>query len=91
MYQHLYIITELAKRSLITMQNSSNPSSQKNLGVRPYDRPCKVLLLTCLVNCTAGTANVTASFSSLVVSALGSESDNPGSSPGRGKVRRAGK
>ena len=31
-------------------------------------------------------ANATALFSSLVVSALGSESDNPGSSPGRGKA-----
>ena len=31
-------------------------------------------------------ANATALFSSPVVSALGSESDNPGSSPGRGKA-----
>ena len=33
-----------------------------------------------------GHANTTALFSSPVVSALGSESDDPGSSPGRGKV-----
>ena len=33
-----------------------------------------------------GHANATALFSSPVVSALGSESDNPGSSPGRGKA-----
>ena len=33
-----------------------------------------------------GHANATALFSSPVVSALGSESDDPGSSPGRGKV-----
>ena len=33
-----------------------------------------------------GHANATALFSSLVVSALGSESDDPGSSPGRGKT-----
>ena len=33
-----------------------------------------------------GHANTTALFSSPVVSALGSESDNPGSSPGRGKA-----
>ena len=33
-----------------------------------------------------GHANATALFSSPVVSALGSELDNPGSSPGRGKV-----
>ena len=32
------IIAELAKRSPITIQNSSNPSSRKNLVVRPYDR-----------------------------------------------------
>ena len=39
----------------------------------------KVLLLTCVVNCTAG-------MPMLVVSALGSKSDNPGSSPGRDKL-----
>ena len=44
-------MTELAERSPIIIQNSSNPSSRKNLGVRPY----KVLLSTCVVNCTAGT------------------------------------
>ena len=43
-------------------------------------RPYKVLLLTCVVNCT------TALSSSPVVSALGSESDEPGSIPGRGKA-----
>ena len=32
-----------------------------------------------------GHANATALFSSPVVSALGSESDDPGSSPGRGR------
>ena len=72
------MIAELAERSPIIIQNSSNPSSRKNLDVRPY----KVLLLTCVVNCTAGTAL----SSSPVVSALGSESDDPGSSPGRGKA-----
>ena len=34
-------------------------------------------------------ANATALFSSPVVSALGSELDNPGSSPGQGKVLRS--
>ena len=34
----LYVIAELAERSPITIQNSSNPSSRKNLDVRPYDR-----------------------------------------------------
>ena len=33
-----------------------------------------------------GHANATALFSSAVVSALGSESDDPGSSPGGGKA-----
>ena len=33
-----------------------------------------------------GHASATALFSSPVVSALGSESDDPGSSPGRGKA-----
>ena len=45
------LIAELTKRSPIIIQNSSNPSSRKNLDVRPY----KVLLLTCVVNCTTGT------------------------------------
>ena len=50
------IIAELADRSPITIQNgSSNPSSRKNLDLRLHDRPYKVLLLTCVVNCTAGT------------------------------------
>ena len=31
-------IAELAERSPIIIQNSSNPSSRKNLDVRPYDR-----------------------------------------------------
>ena len=48
------LIAELAERSPIIIQNSSYPSSRKKFGcttVRPY----KVLLLTCVVNCTAGT------------------------------------
>ena len=28
--------------------------AEKNLDLRPYDRPYKVFLLTCVVNCTAG-------------------------------------
>ena len=32
------ILAELAERSSIIIQNSSNPSSRKNLDVRPYDR-----------------------------------------------------
>ena len=37
------------------MRNSSNSSSRKNLGVRPYHRPYKVLLSACAANCTTGT------------------------------------
>ena len=52
-------IAELTECSPIILQNSSNPSSRKNLDVRPYNhttiQPYKVLLLTCVVNCTAGT------------------------------------
>ena len=55
------IIVEHAECSPIIIQNSSNPSSN-TIGcttVRPYDhmtvQPHKVLLLTCAVNCTAGT------------------------------------
>ena len=44
------IIAEL-QRSPITIRNSSNPSSRKNLVVQPY----KVLLLACAANCTTGT------------------------------------
>ena len=54
----LKFIAELTECSPIIIQNgSSNPSSQKNLDLRPYNRttpPYKVLLLTCVVNCTAG-------------------------------------
>ena len=45
------LIAEFAGRSPIIIQNSSNLSSQKNLDVQPY----KMLLLTCMVNCTLGT------------------------------------
>ena len=73
------IIAKLAGRSPIIIQNSSNHQAEKNLDVRPY----KVLLLTCVVNCTAGTPTPRLCP---VVSALGSESDDPGSSPGWGKA-----
>ena len=49
-------IAELEERSPIIIQNgSSNPSSWKNLDLWPYGRPYKVLPLTCVVNCAAGT------------------------------------
>ena len=52
----ILIIAELAECSSIIIQNgSSNPSSRKNLDLWPFRRPYKVLLLACVVNCTAGT------------------------------------
>ena len=35
---NILLIAELVERSPIIIQNSSNPSSRKNLDVRPYDR-----------------------------------------------------
>ena len=49
------LVAELAERSPITIRNSSNPSSPKNLVVRPYDLPYNVQLLACVANCTTGT------------------------------------
>ena len=46
----------------------------------------KVLLFNVHGELYRGQANATALLSSPVVSALGSESDDPGSSPGRGKA-----
>ena len=75
---------ELTERSPIIIQSISNPSSRK---IWMYDRTtvqgatfsvCGLLY--------RGHANATALSSSPVVSALGSESDDPGSSPGRGKA-----
>ena len=53
--------------------------AEKNLDLRPYVVNMRGQLYR-------GHANATALFSSPVVSALGSESDDPGSSPGRGKA-----
>ena len=80
-------IAELAERSPIIIQNSSNPSSRKNLDVRPYDRTTgQDATFNTLGQLYRGHANATVLFSSPVVSALGSESDDPGSSPGRDKA-----
>ena len=65
--------------------------------VRPYDRTTvRLTVQGATFNMHSqlyrGHANATVLSSSPVVSALGSESDDPGSSPGRGKaLRRAGK
>ena len=85
--QFSYFIAELAERSPIIIQNSSNPSSRKNLDVQPYDRTTvQGATFNMRGQLYRGHANATALFSSPVVSALGSESDDPGSSPGRGKA-----
>ena len=47
---HPLFIVELTEHSPIIIQNSSNPSSRKNLDVQPYDRPYKVLLLALSYN-----------------------------------------
>ena len=82
------MIAELAERYLIIIQNSSNPSSW--LKIWMYDRttvrPYKVYTLNMRGQLYRGHANGTALSSSPVVSALGSESDDPGSSPGQGKA-----
>ena len=70
-----FIIAELAVRSPIIIQNSSKPSSRKNLDVRPYDRTrC---YFNKRVQLYRGHANATALFSSPVVSVLGSELGDP--------------
>ena len=78
---------ELAERSPIIIQNSSDPSSQKNLDVRLYDG-------TTIQGATFNMhgqlycrhTNATALFSSPVVSVLGSKLDDQGSSLGWGKA-----
>ena len=67
------MIAELAQRSPIIILNSSNPSSRKNLDVRPYDRKTvQGATFNMRGQLYCGHANATALFSSPVVSALGS-------------------
>ena len=54
------------------------------MDVRPYDRQGATFDMRGQLY--RGNANATALFSSPVVSALDSESDDPGSGPGRGKA-----
>ena len=81
------ILAELIEHSPIIIQNSSNSSGRKNLDVRPYDH---MTIQGATFNMHGqlyhGHTNAMALFSSPVVSALGSELDNPGSSPGWGKA-----
>ena len=84
------IIVELAERSSIIIPNggsNSNPSSWENLDLQPYDRTTvQGATFNMRGQLYRGHANATALSSSPVVSALGSESDDLGSSPGRGKA-----
>ena len=81
------IIAELAERSPIIIQNSSNPSSRKNLDLRPCDRTTvQGAAFDMRGQRYRGHVKATALFSSPVVSALGSESDDPGSSLGQDKL-----
>ena len=75
---------ELAEDSPIIIQNSSNPSSQKIWMYNHTTIQGATLNMHGQLYC--GHTNATALFSSPVVSALGSESDDLGSSPGLGKV-----
>ena len=82
-----WIIAELAEHSPIIIQNSSNPSSRKNLDVRSCDRTTvQGATFNMRGQLYHGHANAMALSSSPVVSAQGSEMDNPGPSPGRGKA-----
>ena len=96
LYFSIYaLIAKLAERSPIIIQNSSSSSSRKNLDVRPYDRTTvRPYDRTTVQGATFSMlgqryrehVNATALFSSPVVSALGSKTDDPGSSPGQGKA-----
>ena len=81
------LIAELAEHSPIIIQNSSNPSSQKNLVVQLYN--CATVqgaTFNMRGQLYHGLTNAMALSSSPVVSALGSELDDLGSSPGWGKA-----
>ena len=83
------IIAELAERSPIIIKNSSN-TKPKKFGlttVRPYGRTTvQDATFNMRGQLYRGHTNATALSSSLVVSALSSESDDQDSSPGRGKA-----
>ena len=62
-----FLIAELAERSPIIIQNSSNPSSRKNLDVRPYDcTTVRGATFNMRGQLYRGHANATALFSSPV-------------------------
>ena len=80
------IIAGLAGRSPIILKNSSNPSSRKKFGLTTVRPTVQDATFNMRGQLYRGHTNTTALSSSLVVSALSSESDDPGSSPGRGKT-----
>ena len=81
------MIAELTEHSPIIIQNSSNPSSQKNLDVWLYNHTTvQGATFDMRVQLFRGHANTSALSSIPVVSAVGSELDNLGSSPGWGKA-----
>ena len=77
---------ELAERSPIIIQNSSNPSSRKKLEVRPYDHTTIQGATNMCGQLYCRHTNAMALFNSPVVSVLGSKLDDRGSSPGWGKA-----
>ena len=86
-HKNIYLIVELAECSPIIIKNSSHPSSQKNLDVQLYNRTTvQGATFNMRGQLYRGHADATVLFSSPVVSALGSELDDPGSSPGHGKA-----
>ena len=80
-------MAELAERSPIIIQSgSSDPSTRKKFGLTTERRTAQGATFNMRGELYRGHANVTALSSSPVVSALGSESDDPSSSPNRGKA-----
>ena len=83
----IVLIAALAERSPIIIQYSSNPSRRKDLDVRPYDRSTvQSASFKTRGQLYRGHVNAMALFGSPLVSALGFEWDDPGSSPGCGKA-----
>ena len=83
----IVLIAALAERSPIIIQYSSNPSRRKDLDVRPYDRSTvQSVSFKTRGQLYRGHVNAMALFGSPLVSALGFEWDDPGSSPGCGKA-----
>ena len=84
MVSRTFIIAELTERSPIIIQLAVTHQAEK---IWLYNRTTvQGAIFNMRGQLYHKHANATALFSSPVVSALGSESDDPGSSPGRGKA-----